>query len=575
MSAPQLPRRPSGEPSFPERVGRYEILLPIASGGMATVYLARVHGPGGFEREVALKLVHAHLRGDPFFSLELLNEANLAARIRHPNVVPVLEVGEDPFGVFLVMDYIEGDTLAGLVRRGGPLPPRIGARILTDALAGLHAAHELTDGHDTLLGLVHRDFSPQNVLVGTDGMTRLADFGVAKAASRLGHTATGVMKGKIAYMAPEQARGMAIDRRCDVWAAGVVAWEVVAGRKLYPREDEVATLLKVISEDPPRLGQVVAGVAPELEEAVATALHRSVEGRHRTAAGFRAALAAAFRSGAGIADTDEVAAYAIDLLASQISTRRSRVDQVLTLRERLRDAAPSSGAPVTMGEVTMGETPKPLVQPAAAPPPGPAAALAAVPSAAEAPAGPPSVTSTAATLPAAVVSVGRPSSPAAAPPASGLHRGTLRLATAALTLAAMGVIAARWATLRQEVDPARSGAPAMTPSPLASGAAPPPASSSTSTASSAPAAAASALDAVGSATSATDPGTLASASAAPSAGKPFHDGAASGPKPRAPPEPSRGASLPPKRAAKQKCAPVTIDPAGKKHYHLECMDDGT
>jgi serine/threonine-protein kinase len=292
-----------------------------------------VRGPGAFEREVALKLTHAHLREDPTFTIEVLDEAHLAARIRHPNVVPVLEVGEDPLGVFLVMDYIEGDSLAGLVRRGGPLPARIGARILVEALAGLHAAHELTDGRNTPLGLVHRDFSPQNLLVGIDGVTRLVDFGIAKAASRLGHTATGIIKGKVAYMAPEQAHGHPLDRRCDIWAAGVVAWEVVAGRKLYPNDDNgMVTLLKVVSEDPPRLGHVLAGIAPALDVAVARALERRVEARYPTASDFRAALVAAFRTGEGIAETDEVAAYASDLLTPQITARRARVEQVLSLR---------------------------------------------------------------------------------------------------------------------------------------------------------------------------------------------------------------------------------------------------
>jgi serine/threonine-protein kinase len=528
IAQPPPPSRPASEPSlFPERVGRYEILLPIASGGMATVYLARMQGPHGFEREVALKLVHAHLREDPFFSRELLDEANLAAKIRHPNVVPVLEAGEDRFGVFLVMEYVEGDTLAGITRRGGPLPPHIAARILTDALAGLHAAHELTDGHGTPLGLVHRDFSPQNVLIGTDGMTRLADFGVAKAASRVGHTATGVMKGKVAYMSPEQAQGQALDRRCDVWAAGVVAWEVVAGRKLYSREDEMVTLWKVMSGSPPRLGQVAAGIAPELEEAVAIALDRRVEARHQTAASFRAALAAAFRSGAGIADTDEVAAYTANLLTPQLTTRRSRVAEVLALRERQRSAAPSPEAPI------------------ATPPPALAATLLS-----------PGETSTTVALPAAVVNVDRQDFPAATPPPSVAPRSARRLATAAIALAALGAVAVRWVTLRHQAEPVAAGAPALTPSasPLASSVALP-ASSATAGAS-----------AVAGAASAPSAATLASASASTPASTPTATPTA---------KPSRGALLPPKRAAQPQCAPVTIDLAGKKHYHAECMNDGT
>jgi serine/threonine-protein kinase len=328
-------------------MGRYELLLPIGSGGMATVYLARAKGPGGFERNVALKLTHARLRDQPSFALEMLDEAKLAARIRHPNVVSVLDVGDDPLGVFLVMEYVEGDTLNGLVRRGGPLPPRIGARILVDALAGLHAAHELTDAQGVPLGLVHRDFSPQNLLVGIDGVTRLTDFGIAKAASRLAHTSTGVVKGKVSYMSPEQARGMQLDRRSDLWAAGVVAWEIVAGRRLYAHDREA--LDKVVSEVPPRLRQVKWGVDPALDDAVALALDSRIGTRPRTAADFRARLVEAFRAGAGIAETDEVAAHVSALLASELAERSARVEQVVAQRERLHGV----GVPI------MGETAQP------------------------------------------------------------------------------------------------------------------------------------------------------------------------------------------------------------------------
>src|SRR5580704_13773364 len=189
---------------------------------MATVYLARTVGPGGFTTEVALKLTHAHLRENPEFSHDLLEEAKLVARIRHHNVVPVIDVGEDPRGIYLVMEYVEGDSLAGLFKRAGstrPIPLAIAARFMLDALEGLHAAHELRDEAGQLLGLVHRDFTPHNILIGTDGVARLADFGIAKAATRLGNTRMGMVKGKIAYMPPEQAKGLTLDRRCDVWAA--------------------------------------------------------------------------------------------------------------------------------------------------------------------------------------------------------------------------------------------------------------------------------------------------------------------------------------------------------------------
>ena len=236
----------SETPHFPERVGRYELLLPVGTGGMATVYLARVSVVEGVFRQVALKLMHPSVQADSDNAVSLLEEAKLAAQIRHPNVVTVVEVGDSPHGIFLVMDYVEGDTLSGLRRtrrkQGGQLPPNIAGRIMLDSLAGLHAAHELKDELGQPLHLVHRDFSPQNILVGTDGISRLTDFGVAKAAGRSNVTKSGIIKGKVAYMSPEQALGKEVDRRCDVWAAGVVCWELLAGQRplLRPRSSRHA-----------------------------------------------------------------------------------------------------------------------------------------------------------------------------------------------------------------------------------------------------------------------------------------------------------------------------------------------
>ena len=319
----------STAPAFPERVGKYELLLPLGTGGTATVYLARTRGVAGFEREVALKLVHAHLRGDEESRLHLLEEARLAARIRHPNVVPVTEVDADACGVFLVMDYVEGEALSGLVRllrdQNHRLPPRLIARIMNDSLAGLHAAHELRDAQGQLVSLVHRDFSPQNILLGIEGVTRLADFGVAKAASRTVRTKTGLVKGKVAYMSPEQARGHKVDRRCDVWAAGVVVWELITGRKLYDHEDDVATLLSVVTEEPPRLSTVMQGVPPALDEAVAYALTSDVNNRCPSAEAFRCMLEAAWDECGGMATTPELGAFVRQTVGQKLAERRALV----------------------------------------------------------------------------------------------------------------------------------------------------------------------------------------------------------------------------------------------------------
>jgi hypothetical protein len=291
------------------------------------VYLARTRGVAGFEREVALKLVHAHLRSDEESRLHLLEEARLAARIRHPNVVPVTEVDADACGVFLVMEYVEGEALSGLVRllrdQNHRLPPRLIARIMNDALAGLHAAHELRDAQGQFIGLVHRDFSPQNILVGIEGIARLADFGVAKAASRTVRTKTGLVKGKVAYMSPEQARGHKVDRRCDVWAAGVVVWELITGRKLYDHEDDVATLLSVVTEEPPRLASVMQGVPPALDEAVAYALTSDVNNRCPSAEALRCLLESAWDECGGMASTSELGAFVRQTVGQRLAERRA------------------------------------------------------------------------------------------------------------------------------------------------------------------------------------------------------------------------------------------------------------
>jgi serine/threonine-protein kinase len=336
----------------PERVGKYEILLPIASGGMATVYLARTQGIGGFEQYVALKLTHAHLRETTEFVTDLLEEAKLASRIRHRNVVSILDVGDDPSGAFLVMDYVEGDTLAGVRRKataaGVEIPMGLTARVLVDALAGLHAAHELVDQEGAHLGLVHRDFSPQNLLVGLDGVVKLTDFGVAKASGRVGQTRSGLVKGKIAYMAPEQAKAGAIDRRADVWAAGIVAWEFFSGIRLYPSGDDVATLLKVVTEAPPLLRGLAPHVTPEIEEAVAHALRMSVEERTPTAAAFAKELMTACRASGELFDAEEVAEFMTSLVGPKIAERRRATNEIAKLRARvgqITEATETSATP--------------------------------------------------------------------------------------------------------------------------------------------------------------------------------------------------------------------------------------
>ncbi len=361
---------------MPERVGRYEIVLPIAKGGMATVYLARASGLGGFDRYMALKLTAAHLRSDPTFAKHLVDEAKLVAHLRHTNVVPVYDVGECEHGVFLVMEYVPGDSFAGLRRlareAGGELPQRVALRILCDALLGLHAAHEHADEDGEPLGLVHRDFSPQNILVGTDGIARLTDFGIAKAASRISNTGAGLIKGKLHYVAPEQARGETLDRRCDVWAAGVIAWEVLTGQKLVGADESGAVV--VPKEDPPRVRSIASDVSEALDALVARALRVDRDERLDTAQRFARELTSAARSAGLLADPEEVAEHVNRLAGPVLAERKARLAE---LRRQRRYDAPDvrtmigMGAPAAPMRAQLPSLPEMPVTPLAVPePPG-------------------------------------------------------------------------------------------------------------------------------------------------------------------------------------------------------------
>ncbi len=248
--SPKIPLDPEPSSSSVHIVGRYALYDAIAAGGMATVHYGRLLGPVGFSRTVAIKRLHAQFARDPEFVSMFLDEARLAARIRHPNVVPTLDVVATDGELFLVMEYVAGESLARLVRTaagmGQLVPPRIVIAIMCGVLRGLHAAHEATNERGEPLGIVHRDVSPQNVLVGIDGQARVLDFGVAKAAGRLQTTRDGKLKGKLAYMSPEQLRGKSVDRRTDVFAASAVLWESLTGRRLFRGDNEGAIITQIL-----------------------------------------------------------------------------------------------------------------------------------------------------------------------------------------------------------------------------------------------------------------------------------------------------------------------------------------
>jgi serine/threonine-protein kinase len=324
-----------------ERLDRFELIAELASGGMATVFLARLGGVAGFQRFVAIKRLHPHLASDRDFIQMFLDEARIAARLHHPHVVPILEIGESEKGYYLVMEYIEGDTLARLMARsaqsGNALPTRVAVRAAIDALAGLHAAHEMTDDEGKPLEIVHRDVSPQNILVGVDGTARITDFGVARAASRLTTTKSGQLKGKLSYMAPEQARGKGIDRRADVFAMGIVLWELLARKRLFKSDGgEAETLNKVMNEPIPH----VRDANPELPESIAAvcmqALERDIDKRFATAATFGETLEKAAIDTGLLGAHRDVAAHLELVIGTDISQQRDAVRAWLARSEPSR-----------------------------------------------------------------------------------------------------------------------------------------------------------------------------------------------------------------------------------------------
>jgi serine/threonine-protein kinase len=268
-------------------VGRYVLYDEIASGGMATIHLGRMLGQVGFTRTVAIKRLHPHFAKDPEFVAMFIDEARLAAGISHPNVVSTLDVVALEGDLFLVMDYVEGDSLSHLVKRANArdqrVPPAVVSGIVSNVLYGLHAAHTATDDRGEPLSIVHRDVSPQNVLVGLDGVARVVDFGVAKASRRIMETEAGRIKGKFRYMAPEQVRADKFDHRVDVFAAGIVLWEALTGRALFAADEPMRTMTMVLDHPIPPPSSLAPDISSAVDAVVLKALARPVAERYATA----------------------------------------------------------------------------------------------------------------------------------------------------------------------------------------------------------------------------------------------------------------------------------------------------
>jgi serine/threonine-protein kinase len=333
---------------------------------MAGVYVARALGVAGFERLVAVKVLHPHLAHEEEFISMFLDEARLAARIRHPNVVPTIDISDTPdAGFYLVMEYIEGDHLGALLQRawklGKRLPFSVTLRIIVDALEGLGAAHNLTDEAGRPLQLVHRDVSPHNIMVSTDGVARITDFGVAKAEVRLSTTREGQFKGKLAYMAPEHASNGDADQRSDLFSMAIILWESLSGKRLFRAENQAATLNKICLEPIPMPSSVDPALAvfdPILERGLA----RDPALRFQSAEEFAEAIEESAPTLGGLAKQREVAQlvreYASEKLNKDADLIRDAISQLAASNPS--EPAASISAPIS---------PEPPPPPSLPPPP--------------------------------------------------------------------------------------------------------------------------------------------------------------------------------------------------------------
>lgn len=307
----------------PRVVGRYLLCDAIASGGMATVHLARLMGPEGFSRTVAVKQLHPQFSRDPEFVAMFLDEARLASRVRHPNVVSPLDVISCPPELFMVMEYVHGVSLSRLLKQEALqfVPARVAAAIVSQVLLGLHAAHEARGEGGEPLELVHRDVSPQNIMVCKDGVARIVDFGIAKAKARSHQTDPGMLKGKVGYMAPEQVTLQSVDRRADVFAVGVVLWELLAGRRLFSGDSPAASVQKLLHSEIDLPSRRVPDLPPLLDRVVLQALARPAGERFQSAR----AMAEALDQAVAPCSTLELASWVESLAGDELRTRAELV----------------------------------------------------------------------------------------------------------------------------------------------------------------------------------------------------------------------------------------------------------
>ncbi|MFH2010966.1 MAG: protein kinase [bacterium] len=321
------------------RFGRYELLMELASGGMATMFLARLRGPESFEKLVAIKIIHAHLTREQSFVEMFHDEARISALVHHPNVVQIFDLGAIEDRYYIAMEFVRGQDYRAVLKhtvgharsKDTSLPLQgwlYAARVAADAAAGLHAAHELCSSGGEPLGLVHRDVSPHNILISYDGHVKLTDFGIAYAKHRMTHTASGVLKGKTAYMSPEQATGDPIDRRSDLFALGTVLWEALTLKRLFRRESDTATLYALTHKQIPSPRAFNVDLPVPLERIVMRTLARDPAERYQTGQELQRALETFISRSDEVVGAEELKG----LMSLLFAERKARVDEEISAR---------------------------------------------------------------------------------------------------------------------------------------------------------------------------------------------------------------------------------------------------
>lgn len=335
------------------KLGRYEKLVPIAAGGMASVWAARLRGPAGFSKIVAIKAMLPELAEHDDFRTMFLDEARVASRLRHPNICETFDIGDENGELFLAMEWIEGAALSRVLSKSKePLDLALAARILADACAGLHAAHEATEEDGQPLAVVHRDVSPQNILLSIDGSVKVADFGIAQARGKQHATQTGQAKGKLAYMAPEQLRAKtAVDRRVDVFALGAVLYEVTTGKKPFDGPTDIERMRAILERAPTAPSEHRSGYPLELERIVLRALNKDPDARFATAEGMRIALDRFLAAQARLPTTRDIGNLVRERCGDEIAEHRAQIQAACASRDLL-PSAPPPAAPVVVTTLT-------------------------------------------------------------------------------------------------------------------------------------------------------------------------------------------------------------------------------